>query len=212
MEQNYAQDRSARTVSPRSPMYAAPTQSVQAPPTRPPVNDVRYGPGVPPVPPVPNGPVSPVSPVGLTAEQVWRTGQSPQPPRRPRRLRRLAGPMLTIALLAASGVVLFLRFYHAPFAVTGVAISQAVPVSCAVEVTGQISTNGAAGTVSYQWLTQPGRQPPRPAAQSVTAGQHVVYVTSDVVGSGHGSAAVKVTLQVLGPGEKAVSTVVTVHC
>ncbi len=201
MEENAAQSQRARTVSPQFPMRAATTRPVRAPTTRPPGNDVRYGPGVPAVPPA--------GPADWTAEQVWRTGQ---PPRRPRRLRRLAGTMLTVALLAASGVVLFFRYYHAPFHVAGVAISQKVPISCAVEVTGQIATNGAAGTVSYEWLTQPGEQPPRPSAQSVTAGQHAAYVTDEVVGSGHGSASVKVTLQVLGPDKKTVSTVVTVRC
>ena len=204
MEEDAAQTRPARTVSPWSPVRAGPTQSVQAPPTRPPAGDVRYGPGVPAGPPAGRA--------GWTAEQVWRTGQPPQSPQRSRRLRRLAGTTLTVGLLAASGVLLFFRYYHAPFRVTGVVIAQRVPVSCAVEVTGQISTNGAAGMISYQWLTQPGKQPPRPFAQSVVGGQHAAYVTDDVVGSGHGSASVKVTLQVLGPDKKAVSTVVTVRC
>ncbi len=55
---------------------------------------------------------------GLTAEQVWRTGRLPEPSRRPKRMRRVVSGALTVILLAAAGVVLFLRFHHAPFRVT----------------------------------------------------------------------------------------------
>ncbi|MGH3233804.1 MAG: hypothetical protein ACRDOH_11210 [Streptosporangiaceae bacterium] len=79
-------------------------------------------------------------------------------------------------------------------------------------MTGRITTNGAAGTVSYQWLFQPGRQQPQPLSQSAISGQHAVYVTVAVEGSGHGSASQKVTLHVLGPDPAAASTTVTVSC
>ena len=115
-------------------------------------------------------------------------------------------------LLAASAVVLYLRFHHAPFHVTGVAITQRTANGCSVDVTGQISTNGAAGTVSYQWLFQPDRQVPQPLSRSAAAGQDAVYVTVAVQGSGHGSASHTVTLQVLGPDFRAASTVVTLRC
>ncbi|HEX9541973.1 MAG TPA: hypothetical protein VGA04_27910 [Streptosporangiaceae bacterium] len=48
--------------------------------------------------------------------------------------------------------------------------------------------------------------------QSVTAGQHAVYVTVAVEGSGHGSASRTVTLQVLGPDRWTASTAVVVSC
>lgn len=166
-------------------------------------NIVRYGPGVPVILPVSQG--------GRTAEHVWQ-GQPP-PGRRPHRLRRLAGLALTVILLAASGVVLYVRFlYHAPFHVTGVVIAQRAPVRCGVRVTGRITTNGAAGTVSYQWLFRPGRQQPVPLSQSVTAGQDAVNVIAAVEGSGHGVARQAVTLQVLGPERKAASANVVVSC
>jgi hypothetical protein len=114
-------------------------------------------------------------------------------------LLRLSGWALTVILLAASGVALFLRFHHAPFHVTGVVISQQAQAGCGVDVTGRITTNGSAGTVSYQWLFRPGQQPPQPLSQSVVAGQHAVYVTVAVQGTGHGSSSQTVTLQVLGP-------------
>jgi len=117
-----------------------------------------------------------------------------------------------VILLAASGLVLFLRFHHAPFHVTGVVISQQARTGCGVDVTGRITTNGPAGTVSYQWLIQPDQQTPQPLAQSVTAGQQAVYVTTALEGSGHGSASRTVTLQVLGPDPGSASTTVVIRC
>ena len=189
----------------RLPGQAAPTQSAgQAAPTQPPADDVRYGPGVPATPPA--------GQAVWTAEQVWRTGHPPARSRRPRRLRRLAGSALTVVLLAAAGVVLFLRFHHAPFHVTDVAIAEQARSGCGVDVTGRITTNAAAGTVSYQWLFRPGRQQPQPLSQSVTSGQHSVYVTVAVEGSGHGSASRTVILQVLGPDSGSASAAVVLRC
>jgi hypothetical protein len=124
----------------------------------------------------------------------------------------LLGYALTVVLLAAAGVVLYLRFHHPPFHVTGVVISQQARTGCGVDVTGRIATNGSAGTVSYQWLFQPGRQPPQPLSQSVTAGQQAAYVTVAVQGSGHGSASQTVTLRVLGPDPGSATAAVVVRC
>jgi hypothetical protein len=166
---------------------------------------VRSGPGIPAAPPA--------SQAGLTAERVWRTGgRPPEPPRHPAKLRYRLGSALTVILLAATGVVLYLRFHHAPFHVTGVVISQQTRTACGADVTGRISTDGSAGTLSYQWLFQPGEQAPQPLSQSVIAGQHAVYVTVAVEGSGHGSASQKVTLQLLGPDRGSASADVVVSC
>ena len=174
------------------------------PPTRPPSDVVRYGPGVPAS--------VPASKAGPEAERVWRTGHLPEPSRRPLRLRRLFGSALTVILLAASGVVLYLHFHHAPFRVTGVKILQQTKNKCVDDVTGQITTNGAAGTVSYQWVFRPGQQAPQPLSQSVVGGQRAVYVTTVVEGQGHGSASETATLQVLGPGQGTAFTAVIVRC
>jgi len=115
-------------------------------------------------------------------------------------------------LLIAAGVVLWLRFHHAPFHVTGVKITQQTKTACGADVTGRISTNGSAGTVSYQWVFKPQTQAPEPLSQSVTAGQHDVYVTVAVQGQGHGSAAQTVILDVLGPGGGTAPTVVSISC
>lgn len=165
----------------------------------------RYGPGVPATPPSAGA--------GQTAERIWRTGRHDMPSRRrPRRWRGPASAALTVILLAASGVVLYLRLHHAPFHVTGVEITQRTQSGCGVDVTGQISTNGAAGTVTYQWVIRPDQQAPQPLTQSVVAGQDQVDVTVAVQGSGHGSASRGVTLQVLGPDLRTTSTSVDLRC
>jgi hypothetical protein len=165
---------------------------------------LRYGPGVP------------ASQAGVAAESVWRTGQRPGPPSRQgglRRVRRVLGSALTVILLVAAGVVVWLRFFdHSPFHVTGVSIFRQTKTSCGVNVTGEIVTNGSAGTVSYQWVFQPQAQAPQPLSQSVTAGQHDVFVTVAVQGQGHGSATQKVTLDVLGPDPGTASASVIISC
>jgi hypothetical protein len=171
---------------------------------RPSSGAVRYGPGVPAIPHADQ--------LELTAERVWRADGSGRPSRPRRRLSRLIGGTLTLLLLAASGALLYLRIHHAPFHVTGVAITQQVHNRCGVNVTGQIATNGSAGTVSYQWLIEPSQQPPQPLSQSVLTGQHAVYVTVAVEGTGHGSASQTVMLQVLGPDNRTVSEQITVSC
>jgi len=165
---------------------------------------VRYGPGVPVVLPVSQG--------GRTAEHVWRGRPPPSPPPRSARLRRLGGVALTVILLVASGVVLFLRFYHPPFQVTGAAITQHTATGCRVDVTGRIATNGAAGTVSYRWLFKPGGQQATTLRQSLTSGQHAVDVTVAVEGSGHGSASQTAILQVVSPDRRTASARVALSC
>lgn len=164
---------------------------------------VRYGPGVPAAPAAAR--------VELTAERAWR-GSAPAARRRRRWLRLLVGWPVTVILLVASGVVLYLRFHHAPFDVTSVTISHGTQAGCGTDVTGRIVTNGAAGTVTYQWLVAPQTQPPRPLDQSVASGQHDVTVTLDIQGAGQGSASQAVTLQVLSPDPVNASTTVALSC
>jgi hypothetical protein len=163
---------------------------------------VRFGPGVP------------ASQVG--AENVWRTGHRTGPPPRQgrlRRARRMLGLALTVILLIAAGIVLWLRFFdHPSFRVTDVKITGQTKAGCTVNVTGEIATNGSAGTVSYQWVFQPQTQALQPLNQTVVTGQHAVYVTVAVEGQGHGSASQSVTLDVLGPDTGTASTHVTISC
>jgi hypothetical protein len=184
-----------------------PTEAALAPGSTPPspvAGIVRYGPGVPVDLPVSQG--------GRTAEHVWSGGPPPAPPRRSARLRRLGGSALTAVLLVASGVILFLRFYHPPFQVTGAAITQHTTAGCRVDVTGRITTNGAAGTVSYRWLFEPAGQQATALRQSVASGQHAVDVTVAVEGSGSGTASRTAVLQVLSPSRRTASAHVTLTC
>jgi hypothetical protein len=123
---------------------------------------------------------------------------APAPARR-RTLWRWLSPALTVVLLIASAVVIFLRLHHPPFGVNGVAITQ-VTSGCTVDVTGRISTSGGAGTVSYEWMFAPQLIAPQPKSQSVGAGQTAVYVSATIAGEQHGRLAQTVTLRVLGPG------------
>jgi hypothetical protein len=165
---------------------------------------VRHGPGVPAV--TAAGRSTP------TAEQVWQAGPPGGAPPRGRRVTLIAGSALSIALLLASGVVIFLRLHHGPFGVTGVAITGQARNGCTVDVTGRISTTGAAGTVSYQWIFQRQQAAAQPLSQSAAAGQPAVYVTAAIQGQGHGSVTQTVTLRVLAPGRGTASVPVTVSC
>jgi hypothetical protein len=184
------------------PPPPSPSSPGDAPP---PPDVVRHGPGVPAA-----------GAVAVTgAESVWRTGRQAEAPsgrRRWRRVRRTLGSALTLILLVAAGVVLWLRFHHAPFHVTGVAITQQTHTTCGVDVTGRIATNGSAGTVSYQWVFRPQTEAPQPLSQSVVAGQHAVYVSVAVEGQGHGSATQEVTLDVLGPEAGTATQRLNVNC
>jgi hypothetical protein len=163
---------------------------------------MRYGPGVP----------AAVAPPASAAERIWRTGPVPDAPRRRPRWRRALGSAVTVLLLAVAALVLFLRLHHPAFDVTGAAITQQTRNGCGVDVTGRITTSGGAGTVSYQWVFRPDTRPPVPLTQTVIAGQKAVFVTVAVEGSGRGSAAQSVTLQVLGPQKRAASASVVVRC
>jgi hypothetical protein len=189
---------------PPPPPYPPPPPPYAAPAPAAPSEVRRYGPGVP------------ASQAGVAAESVWRTGRRPEPPprqRQQRRMRRMLGMALTLILLGAAGIVLYLRFFdHPSFHVTGVRIVHQTQNGCTLDVTGRIATNGAAGTVSYQWVFRPQTQAPQPLNRSVVAGQHAVYVTVAVEGQGHGSASQQVTLDVLGPDAGTDSANVTITC
>lgn len=160
----------------------------------------RYGPGVPSA-----------GPTVLSADEIWRTSHLAAPPSRGCWLR-WAGSALSVALLIASGVLIYQRLHHGPLTVTGVAITAEQKNGCAVNVTGRIGISGGAGTVSYQWVFTPQAAAPQPLSQAVAAGQSAVYVTAAVQGQGHGTLAQQVTLQVLEPGHGTAATRVTVSC
>jgi hypothetical protein len=166
-----------------------------------PLEVARYGPGVPAAPPGGQG--------GLTAEHVWHPGQPAAPSGR---RGQLAGWLLTVVLLGIAGVLFYLRFHHPSFQVTGVTVSRQTPLQCGVDLAGSITTNGAAGTISYEWIFGSAGQPPQRLSQSVLSGERTVDVSIAVDGSGHGSASETVTLQVLSPQRMTASAAVAVSC
>jgi hypothetical protein len=160
----------------------------------------RRGPGVPAPPPD-----SQPEPGG---EEVLRAAS----PARPRRAWRLAGTVLTVALLVASVVVIYLRLHHGPLAVTKVAISRQVKTGCMMNVTGLISTSGGSGTISYQWVLAAQPSPAQTLHVSVPGGQSGAYVSVAIEGQGHGSLAQAVILRVLSPGHESTSARVVINC
>jgi hypothetical protein len=195
-------------VAPMGPM--APTGPIT--PVAPMGPMAPTGPITPVAPMGPMAPTGPIAPTGPTAEEVWRHGLPGSGQRRPAPLRRWAGTGLTVILLIASAVVIYLRLHHPPFGVTGVAIT-GVTSGCTVDVTGRIGTTGGAGIVSYEWTFQPQLTAPQPMSQTVAAGQSAVVVTAAIEGSGQGSVAQTVTLRVLGPGQaRAASARVVIDC
>jgi hypothetical protein len=203
----HAARRRSRTAvaPPHSPAEAAhPHQAparAPAPVSAPDDDIVRYGPGVPAA--------VPGSLASRTAETRRRTGRLPRPSRR---RVWLLGSALAVILLAACGIILYLRSQHAPFQVANVEIAQQTHTRCGADVTGLITTNGAAGTISYEWLSRPSRGTPQPLSQTVVAGQDDDYVTVAVPGLGHGRGSEVLTLQVLGPQSKSASTEVVISC
>ena len=115
-------------------------------------------------------------------------------------------------LLAASGTVLFLRFYHPPFHVTwcGDLPARAGRLRGGGDRADRYQRLGRDGLLSVALPARP--ELPRHLSQSVTAGQQAVYVTAAVQGSGHGAASQTVTLQVLGPDPRSASTAVVLRC
>jgi len=162
---------------------------------------VRYGPGVPAAPP--GARVEP------TAARASR-GAPPAPAHRRTRVRQVLGAALAVILLALSGVLFYQRFHHVPLQVTHVAIVGSGGAGCTVAVAGQISTNGASGMITYQWLFPVG--PPVTRQQSVSANQHLVNVQVTVEGSGNGLALQRVWLQVLNPGRLTAWKDIVVRC
>lgn len=165
----------------------------------------RFGPGVRPVRSPQNTGQS-----GDPLEAIWRGGHPVIRDRRTILSRRMVSEALTVILLTASGVVLFLRFHHAAFRITGVGITRQARAGCGIDLTGRIMTNGSAGTVTYEWLFRPETQRPQRLSQTVAAGQRALDVT--VVIDAAGNAPKMVTLRVLGGYLKSASANIKPSC
>ncbi len=160
---------------------------------------VRHGPGVPAI--LSGGRR------GRTAEHIWGGGTPPA-----HSVRRLGGWAITSILIVASGIVLFLRFHHVPLHVTGAAITVQKAAGCRADVAGRVTTNGAAGTITYRWQFKPGGQQATTLHQTIAHGQHAADLVITLEVSGHGSSAQTAVLEVLSPDPRTASIPVVLTC
>ncbi|MFC4586200.1 protein kinase family protein [Sphaerisporangium corydalis] len=157
--------------------------------------DLRFGPGVP---------------VDTTAAQIWRAGREQQQitvpaserlGRMPARRRRRGGVLwsaVVLALIVAAG--LFLWFQRgAPLSVTAVDVKVPKAKGCdiTVNVVGVITTNGAAGQVTYEWL--PSGERPVKHTEPVSSGESAHQVSLKWEIGGQGTRKLTARLRVLSP-------------
>jgi hypothetical protein len=159
---------------------------------------LRFGPGVPAaVPP--------------QVAAIWHGEQQPE---RKRRKRALAGWLLPFAVLFAVIAILIWRRTGAPLTVSAATV-RATPavVTCnhAATITGEMQTNGAQGTITYQWKRSDGTVSDV-LQQQVVKGSHQVDVSLLWTFDGVGDLRATATLDVLSPTTVSAATTFTYTC
>jgi serine/threonine protein kinase len=182
-----------------TPVGLAPAGSVAAAVTEPPAAPVRFGPGLS------GGSAPPALP-------DW--GKPPKPKRRRRRWLSVLSTFLTLAIIAAVAVVLWLRT-HEVFKVTSVAVAPAAApgdkCNVTVDVVGSIVTNGRGGDVTYQWIRNGDITSPV-ATTVVGTGQTIAPLHLSWYFHGKGSYQATAELRVLSPEVAAAKTTFTYSC
>lgn len=143
------------------------------------------------------GPGAPIRPASVP---TWAAGGTTGPPKRRRPGRRF-GALLVIAVVVA-GLAFLLTRPHEALAVEAVSVQAAAPgTSCdtTVDVVGTVTTNGRAGSVTYQWWRNDG-QPSAVLTQSVPTGTRTTEVHLPWTLTGRGRFDAEATLRVLEPG------------
>lgn len=141
--------------------------------------------------------------------------QRPIRRRKPWRARILGimSAIVTLVLAAWVGYQIIQRLV--PLRVGGVTVALAEPVSekCDVQakVIGTIRTNGAAGTISYRWITSDGKTTAI-LNEQVNLGTNQVQVPLLWTFSGKSTIRAKATLHILTPSEVQASTEFTYSC
>lgn len=169
---------------------------------------VRFGPGVP------------TPPEADRAGAIWRGELAPQDGPEDaelaarRRNQRWIMPLTVLILVIA--IVIYFLFGRdgSGVAVTGVGVSGSTSsVACgqSERLTGTFSTNGEAGTITYQWLRSDGTRSGQ-LRQAVEHGTRRVTVTLDWTFQGHGTLQATAILRVLSPGDATASASFTYLC
>ncbi|MFD7614980.1 hypothetical protein [Streptomyces sp. NPDC059828] len=175
--------------------------------------------GVYPVGPAPDQvlPTLPLPESGLPPDRtttVWRDGSLKRPRRPQRRTRRWLGwTALGLLLTAVAGVILWQRD-TAELAITQVTVSaRPTELGCdrAATVVAVITTNGAAGTIRYQWIRSDGTTSGE-LRQTVRDGQGEVTLPMHWTFHGKGTREARAVVGILTPTAHTASTSFTYRC
>lgn len=162
----------------------------------------HFGPGVPGA--------AAVGAVGAGA--AWR-GEVPVA--EPKRKRRKGGWLLaTIVLIVVLAILAWWYKFGAPIKVTAAtAHAQTASVTCGQTETiiGTLTTNGDAGTVTYQWTRSDGTQSAQ-LQQHFAKGEHSANVSLLWTFSGQGTVNATATLNVISPSSTTAATSFTYSC
>lgn len=181
---------------------------------------LRFGRGVAPLPqPQRRPPLADTGWAGeLPQQQYQQYQQYQQPPmkrRKPWRARILGvmSAIVTLVLVLYVGYQIIQRLI--PLRLSGVTVALAEPLGdkCDVQakVVGTIRTNGAAGTITYRWLTSDGKTTSI-LAEQVNLGTSQVQVPLLWTFSGKSTVRAKATLHILNPSEVEAATEFTYSC
>jgi hypothetical protein len=174
---------------------------------------LRFGRGVAPLPQPQRRP--PLADTGWAGDLHQQLPQRPGKRHRPWRARILGvmSALVTLVLVAWVGYQIIQRLI--PLRVGGVTVALAEPLEdkCDVQarVVGTIRTNGAAGTISYRWLTSDGKTTAI-LNEQVNLGTSQVQVPLLWTFSGRSTIRAKATLHILTPSESQSSTEFTYSC
>jgi len=171
---------------------------------------LRFGRGVAPLPQPQRRP--PLADTGWAGELPQQRPVKRQKPWRARIIGIISG-LVTLVLVAYVGYQIIQRLV--PLRVGGATVALAEPLGdkCDVQakVMGTIRTNGAAGTITYRWLTSDGKTTAI-LAEQVNLGTEHVQVPLLWTFSGKSTIRAKATLHILTPSELEASTEFTYSC
>lgn len=168
---------------------------------------VRFGPGVPvQAAPAPN-----------LATAIWRGEVQPvETARQPaeRRSRRWILPLTVLILVVAVLIYFFWGRTYNTVAVDSVVVKASTPtVTCGQteRLNALITTNGGAGTLTYQWVRSDGTDS-GVLTQNMNKGEKQTSVALLWNFDGYGALDAKATLNILSPGSASGSTTFTYSC